>query len=61
MESVVKIWAEYSARWRRGDSFRFSYFIDLKMNTATTMATPMVSFDLVFQKLSQKVTFSYFY
>ena len=25
------------------------------------MATPMVSFDLVFQKLSEKVTFSYFY
>ena len=39
----------------------FSYFIDLKMNTTTTMATPMVSFDLVFQKLSEKVTFSYFY
>ena len=30
---------------------------DLKMNITTTMATPMVSFDLVFHKLSEKVTF----
>ena len=30
------------------------------MNITTTMATPTVSFDLVFQKLSEKVTFSNF-
>ena len=36
--------------------FRLSH-----MNTITTMATPMVSFDLVFHKLSEKVTFFYFY
>ena len=39
----------------------FSCFIDLKMNTTTTMATPMVSFDLVFHQLSEKSYFFYFY
>ena len=60
MESVVKVFAQYSAKWRPGDSFRFalfSCFIDLKMNTTTTIATPMVSFGLVFLKLSEEVTF----
>ena len=38
-------------------SHSFSCFIDLKMNTTTTMATPMVSFDSVFHMLSEKVTF----
>ena len=35
----------------------FSCFIDLKMNTTTTMATPMVSFDSVFHMLSKKLLF----
>ena len=38
-------------------SHSFSCFIDLKMNTTTTMATQIVSFDLVFYKLSEKVSF----
>ena len=38
-------------------SHSFSCFIDLNMSTITTMVTPMVSFDLVFHKLSEKVTF----
>ena len=38
-------------------SHSFSCFIDLKMNTTTTMATPMVSFDSVFHMLSEKITF----
>ena len=42
-------------------SHSFSSFIDLKKNTTTTMATPMVSFDSVFHMLSEKVTFFYFY
>ena len=41
-------------------SHSFSCFIDLKMNTTTTMATPMVSLDLVFHKLSEKNTLLYF-
>ena len=35
-------------------SHSFRCFNDLKMNTTTTMATPKVSFDLVFHKLSEK-------
>ena len=42
-------------------SHSFSCFIDLKMNTTTTTATPMVSFDSVFHMLSAKVTFFYFF
>ena len=38
-------------------SHSFSCFIDFKMNTTTTIATPMVSFDSVFHMLSEKVTF----
>ena len=38
-------------------SHSFSCFVDLKMNTTTTMATPMVSFDSVFHMLSEKITF----
>ena len=38
-------------------SHSFSCLIDLKMNTTTTTATPMVSFDLVFHKLSKKFPF----
>ena len=41
-------------------SHSFSCFIDLKMNTTNTMATPMVSFDSVFHMLSEKITFFYF-
>ena len=29
MESIVKVWAQYSARWRPGDSFRFALFFVL--------------------------------
>ena len=42
-------------------SHHFRCFFDLKMNTTTTMATPMVSFDLVFHKLSEKVTLFTFF
>ena len=42
-------------------SHSFWRFNDLKMNTTTTRATPMVSFDLVFHKLSEKGYFFYFY
>ena len=42
-------------------SHSFSCLIDLKMNTATTTATPMVSFDLVFHKLSKKISFFNFH
>ena len=41
-------------------SHSFSYFIDLKMNTTTTMATPMVSFDLVFKSFQKKLLFLIF-
>ena len=67
-------WTKWNPLWRFGlnipldgvlvtvfVSHSFSCFIDLKMNTTSTMASPMVSFDLVFQRLSEKVTFSYFY
>ena len=66
MESVVKVWAQYSAGLDGVlvtvfVSHSFSFFIDLKMNTTTTMATPMVSFVLAFHKLSEKVTFFTFF
>ena len=38
-------------------SYSFSRFNNLKLNNTITMAPRMVSFDLVFYKLSEKVTF----
>ena len=60
MDSFVKVWVDgflvtvFVSR-------SFSCFLDIKMNTTTTMATPMVSFDLVFHKLSEKVNFLLFF